>query len=55
MSNQIKNVSQEVKNPKSKNEGTRDSRLQTSEKFVGIEELDIKRRQEKKKNKEKES
>ena len=49
MSNQIKNVSQEVKNPKSKNEGTRDSRLQTSEKFVGIEELDIKRRQEKNK------
>lgn len=48
-SNQIKNVSQEVKNPKSKNEGTRDSRLQTSEKFVGIEELDIKRRQEKNK------
>ncbi len=48
-SNQIKNVSQEVKNPKSKNERTRDSRLQTSEKFVGIEELDIKRRQEKNK------
>jgi len=48
-SNQIKNVSQEVKNLKSKNEGTRDSRLQTSEKFVGIEELDIKRRQEKNK------
>ena len=48
--NQLKNVIQEVSNPKSKNESKRDSRLQTSEKFVGSEEVDIKKRKEKNKN-----
>ena len=48
-SNQIKDVRQEVRNPKSKGEKTRDPRLQTSEKFLGSEEAKIEKRQEKNK------